>query len=504
MEIPGQYSSSGGRPEASDRVLITGFEPQIRVMSSLRQPKVVTMRGNDGGEYAYLVKAGEDLRQDARVQELFTLMNAALAADDVCRRRQLELRTYSVVPMTTRVGLIQFVPGVAELKEFVRRHMNPRELDPTLTRPHEKCRLNQALVAQKGLPEAYLELYQRSASSIRRAFAEAEDCIRPDLLRIGLQGICRSLRDFHLLQSHFVSSHAAVCAAQYLLGIGDRHQRNFMIDEATGGVVGIDFGHAFGSATQFLAIPELMPFRLTRQIRHALGPAGPAGAFQAALRESLRALRESRAQLLASMEVFVREPSLDWLQNAKRQAVSGAMPEPDRGHPVSWFPRQKLALATDKLRGRNPALVTRDELAASQHSRVRDGLQKGILAALLGEDCRARTAPLLLQPRGFPAQHLSPAQQASCLIGSLPSLHPTSLAVLQQDFQPWQRIPSFWGERTAAGNPIPDSARTQLISSFLCYFIIPFLRLNTTFTYDNLPISVFEPFIGRLEMLNMY
>lgn len=34
----------------------------------------------------------------------------------------------------------------------------------------------------------------------------------------------------------------------------------------SGGLVGIDFGHAFGSATQFLGIPELIPFRLTRSV----------------------------------------------------------------------------------------------------------------------------------------------------------------------------------------------------------------------------------------------
>jgi DNA-dependent protein kinase catalytic subunit len=31
-------------------------------------------------------------------------------------------------------------------------------------------------------------------------------------------------------------------------------------------MVGIDFGHAFGSATQFLPVPELVPFRLTRRV----------------------------------------------------------------------------------------------------------------------------------------------------------------------------------------------------------------------------------------------
>jgi DNA-dependent protein kinase catalytic subunit len=37
-------------------------------------------------------------------------------------------------------------------------------------------------------------------------------------------------------------------------------------------LIGIDFGHAFGTATQFLPIPELMPFRLTRQFIGFLQP----------------------------------------------------------------------------------------------------------------------------------------------------------------------------------------------------------------------------------------
>ena len=36
----------------------------------------------------------------------------------------------------------------------------------------------------------------------------------------------------------------------YVLGIGDRHLSNFMVDLHSGGAIGIDFGHAFGTATQ--------------------------------------------------------------------------------------------------------------------------------------------------------------------------------------------------------------------------------------------------------------
>lgn len=55
---------------------------------------------------------------------------------------------------------------------------------------------------------------------------------------------------FLSLRSHFASSHALMCISHWILGIGDRHLSNFMINKETGGMVGIDFGHAFGSATQ--------------------------------------------------------------------------------------------------------------------------------------------------------------------------------------------------------------------------------------------------------------
>ena len=39
------------------------------------------MRGSDGKEYQYLLKAHEDLRQDERVMQLFALANTLLSED---------------------------------------------------------------------------------------------------------------------------------------------------------------------------------------------------------------------------------------------------------------------------------------------------------------------------------------------------------------------------------------------------------------------------------------
>ena len=71
-------------------------------MSSLRKPKRLTIRGDDERDHMFLVKGGEDLRLDQRVEQLYCTMNQVLDEDPACSQRGLRLRIYKVVPMTCR------------------------------------------------------------------------------------------------------------------------------------------------------------------------------------------------------------------------------------------------------------------------------------------------------------------------------------------------------------------------------------------------------------------
>ncbi len=71
---------------------------------------------------------------------------------------------------------------------------------------------------------------------------------------------------FLTLRSHFVQTLACVSMCQYVLGIGDRHLSNFMVDMESGGVVGIDFGHNFGTATQVGASSSVGPTGISSQL----------------------------------------------------------------------------------------------------------------------------------------------------------------------------------------------------------------------------------------------
>ena len=74
--------------------------------------------------------------------------------------------------------------------------------------------------------------------------------ISPTVPRRGYLRLSASPEAYFTLRCNGALSHAQLCISHYIAGIGDRHLSNFMIDQDTGKMVGIDFGHAFGSATQ--------------------------------------------------------------------------------------------------------------------------------------------------------------------------------------------------------------------------------------------------------------
>ena len=59
------------------------------------------------------------MRLDQRVQLLFRVMNDLFAAHPATAKRRLHIKTYAVVPMTTRVGIIEWIEKTKPLKEIL-------------------------------------------------------------------------------------------------------------------------------------------------------------------------------------------------------------------------------------------------------------------------------------------------------------------------------------------------------------------------------------------------
>lgn len=83
-QIPGQYATGGGaaltsppRPELHTRV--AAVDPVVLTLASKQRPKRLVLVGDDERSYGFLVKGGEDVRGDERIEQLFEAMNAVMA-----------------------------------------------------------------------------------------------------------------------------------------------------------------------------------------------------------------------------------------------------------------------------------------------------------------------------------------------------------------------------------------------------------------------------------------
>jgi len=88
----------------------------------------------------------------------------------------------------------------------------------------------------------------------------------------------------------------------YIVGLGDRHSMNILIDQDTAEVVHIDLGVAFEQGLM-LKTPERVPFRLTRDIIDGMGITGVEGVFRRCCEKTLSVMRANKEALLTIIEV---------------------------------------------------------------------------------------------------------------------------------------------------------------------------------------------------------
>lgn len=117
--------------------------------------------------------------------------------------------------------------------------------------------------------------------------------------------------DWFVKRLAYTHSVAASSMVGYIVGLGDRHAMNILIDQATAEVIHIDLGVAFEQGLM-LKTPERVPFRLTRDIIDGMGITGVEGVFRRCCEETLSVMRTNKEALLTIVEVFIHDPLYKW------------------------------------------------------------------------------------------------------------------------------------------------------------------------------------------------
>lgn len=291
LVVPGTYEP--GKPE----VTITSFDPTFYFISSKQWPRRFKIHGSDGKDYQYLLKGHEDLRQDSLVMQLFGLVNTLLASNPECFKRHLAIRRYAVIPLSPKAGLLGWVQNSDTLNYLIKEYREGRSLTSIETR----------IMMQMAQDYDSLTHLQKI-----EVFTYALDNTKgQDLYRI-LWLKSRSSEAWLNRRTEYTRSLAVMSMVGYILGLGDRHPSNLMLDRITGTIVHIDFGDCFEAAILREKFPEKVPFRLTRMLTYAMEVSGVEGSFRITSEHVMSLLRANSESLMAILEAFANDPLINW------------------------------------------------------------------------------------------------------------------------------------------------------------------------------------------------
>lgn len=78
-------------------------------------PKRLDCIGSNGQKYLQLLKGLDDMRQDAMMQQVFTIVNDMLNKSKTTKKRRLYVRTYIVTPLSQRSGILEWCSNTSSL-----------------------------------------------------------------------------------------------------------------------------------------------------------------------------------------------------------------------------------------------------------------------------------------------------------------------------------------------------------------------------------------------------
>jgi phosphatidylinositol 3-kinase len=204
----------------------------------------------DKDHIAIMFKYGDDLRQDQLILQMINYMDSLLKNIHL----DYEFTIYKTLATSKNDGFVEFVPNSTTIYEIIKK---------------------------KTMREYYEELSNHDEKELNKK-----------------------------LES-YINSCAGYCVVTYLLGIGDRHLENLMIDK-NGKLFHIDFGYILGKDPK----PMPPPIKLCKEMVECMGGKGSKGfaEFQQKCVNAYWVLREN-ARIIVNMFYLMIDSGIPELNN---------------------------------------------------------------------------------------------------------------------------------------------------------------------------------------------
>jgi hypothetical protein len=243
---------------------------KCRHMKSKKMPLWLTFNNADqsGSPVTVMFKVGDDLRQDVLTLQMIKLMDKLWTAAGM----NLGMSAYGVVATGPERGLVEVV------------------------------------------------LNSETMANINRKAGGALQVFNPNVLADWLREQNPTDEAFAAAQRRFALSAAGYAVATYVLGVGDRHNDNIMLNKS-GAMFHIDFGHFLGHfKTKWGYEREKAPFVFTKQYAQILGGRG-APAYELFVETACRAYLIVRRNAMLFINLFTMMISVGLPELQSRENV---------------------------------------------------------------------------------------------------------------------------------------------------------------------------------------
>jgi ataxia telangiectasia mutated family protein len=229
------------------------------------------------------------------MEQVFEEVSKLLGNHTATRQRNLRIRTYKVLPLSAMSGIMEFVQNTIAMHDVLiplHERYFPKDL-----KSHQ-CR-NKIYSSGEDSPDVRLKVFKEVANQFHPVmrFFFLEKFPDPD--------------EWFERRLAYTRSTAAISILGHIVGLGDRHLHNILLDEYSGEVVHIDLGVAF-EAGRVLPVPEVVPFRLSRDFVDGMGYTKTEGVFRRCCEFTLDALREERESIMTLLNVLRYDPLYSW------------------------------------------------------------------------------------------------------------------------------------------------------------------------------------------------
>ena len=311
-----------GTNMVSGLVRISRFDSSMSVLPTKTKPKKFCMIGDDGHKYTYLFKGLEDLHLDERIMQFLSIANQMMGGFKSVNSGRYSARHYSVVPLGPRSGLIQWVEGAVPMFSFYKKwqqrqqqHLEnikkSEEATKIVMKPSDMFYSKMLPLLKKNGISKIDDRKSWPVSLLKQVHSELVAETPDNLLSQELWLESTSSQQWWNIIQNITRSFAVMSVIGYIIGLGDRHLDNVLVDLVKGQVVHIDYNISFEKGKN-LRIPERVPCRLTQNIVSVFGVSGVDGLFRQSCEHTLRVLRKGRETLLTLLEAFVYDPLVDW------------------------------------------------------------------------------------------------------------------------------------------------------------------------------------------------